>query len=291
MIISDKTAATISPDDIYVLPDRMRKLRPEKVDELVESIGAQGQMQPIVVCPREGGGYWLIAGWHRLEAVKRLGWPSIRATIVEGIAAEQAELMEIDENLIRADLLPPEEAAHHVRRKQLYLKLYPETKRGGAPGKAGGGKKKREEAQSEPLRSYTKKAASEIGKSNASVKRAVARGEKIPNVGELVGTSLASGEELDALAGLPAPVQRDLITRAVAGERSPPGTSPRSSGARSGSASLPLRRLPQARRSAQSSTASSMSIARGNSCSGAKAAPTALPTTITHAWTSMRSRR
>jgi hypothetical protein len=99
------------------------------------------------------------------------------------------------------------------------VKLHPETKKGGAPGKAGGGKKKREEAQIEPLRSYTSKTAAEIGKSNATVKRAVHRGEKIANVADLAGTSLDKGEELDALAKLPEPAQRDLIQRAQAGER------------------------------------------------------------------------
>jgi hypothetical protein len=53
-------------------------------------------------------------------------------------------LREIDENLIRANLSPAEEAAHNERRQELYEKRHPETvsvrKRGG-PGR---GKKKNE---------------------------------------------------------------------------------------------------------------------------------------------------
>jgi hypothetical protein len=46
--------------------------------------------------------------------------------------ADQALLAEIDENLVRADLTPSERAAHHAKRKQLYLKLHPETQKGKA---------------------------------------------------------------------------------------------------------------------------------------------------------------
>src|SRR5262245_23404117 len=120
----DSTTAVIGIGAVNVPRDRMRKLRPEKVAELVESIGAQGQLQPVVVCPHGGERYTLLAGWHRLEAIRSIGWPTIRATIVIGVAAEQAELMEIDENLCRADLTPAEEAAYHARRKQIYLKLH-----------------------------------------------------------------------------------------------------------------------------------------------------------------------
>jgi hypothetical protein len=42
--------------------------------------------------------------------------------------------------LVRANLSPAEEVAHCAARKPLHEKLHPETKHGGAPGKAGGGK-------------------------------------------------------------------------------------------------------------------------------------------------------
>jgi hypothetical protein len=50
--------------------------------------------------------------------------------------ADQAELAEIDENLIRADLTPAEEAIHIGRRKAIYEKLHPETVHG-AVGRRG----------------------------------------------------------------------------------------------------------------------------------------------------------
>jgi ParB family transcriptional regulator, chromosome partitioning protein len=49
-----------------------------------------------------------VAGLHRLKAARNPQWESIPTTIFDGMDADQAELAEIDENLIRADLLPIE---------------------------------------------------------------------------------------------------------------------------------------------------------------------------------------
>jgi ParB family transcriptional regulator, chromosome partitioning protein len=79
-------------DDITVPPDRMRQLRSEKVDEFAESIAARGQLQPIIVRPRGDTDYLLLVGWHRLEAVRKLGHEAIECRVVEGLNADQALL-------------------------------------------------------------------------------------------------------------------------------------------------------------------------------------------------------
>jgi ParB/RepB/Spo0J family partition protein len=78
-------------------------------------MGDQGQLQPIVVRPRKDGGYWLVAGLHRFEAAKKLKWKEINCTIFDGMAADEADLAEIDENLIRAELSPAERALPRPR--------------------------------------------------------------------------------------------------------------------------------------------------------------------------------
>src|SRR5215472_8877692 len=95
---SPKTRMTIDLGGIYVL-QRLRALRPEVVAELATSMQDQGQLAPIIVRPREGGGYWLVVGLHRLEAAKKLEWMGIQAVVLEHVEADQAELAEIDENL------------------------------------------------------------------------------------------------------------------------------------------------------------------------------------------------
>jgi ParB/RepB/Spo0J family partition protein len=105
--------------EINVRPGRLRALRPQVIDELATSMRERGQLQPIVVSPRPDTGYWLIAGWHRLEAARKLKWPSMSAMIVDIADAAAAELIEIDENLVRAELSPAERAQHTARRKEV----------------------------------------------------------------------------------------------------------------------------------------------------------------------------
>jgi len=86
---------TISIDEIMVKSGR-RPINQEKVKELSESIGTIGLINPITITTNTE----LIAGEHRLEAVKLLGWKDIEAIILDVIGL-RAELAEIDENLIR----------------------------------------------------------------------------------------------------------------------------------------------------------------------------------------------
>ena len=76
-----------------------REALPDAVRELADSISAVGLLNPITV-DRD---YTLIAGLHRLEAAKLLGWAEIECNVssLEGL---QAELAEIDENFVRAEI-------------------------------------------------------------------------------------------------------------------------------------------------------------------------------------------
>jgi ParB family chromosome partitioning protein len=121
---------TIALSGIAVAKRRLRALREEAVNALVQSMAVQGQLQPIVVRRDDGGGYRLVVGLHRFEAAKKLKWEKINCTVFDDMDADQAELAEIDENLIRADLTLAEEAVHIGRRKELYEKVHPETMHG-----------------------------------------------------------------------------------------------------------------------------------------------------------------
>ena len=96
---------------------RKRKLDESKVRTIADSFAAIGQLQPITVV-RDDGMYRLVAGLHRLEAAKRIGWQTIEATIFDGDEVE-IELAEIDENLMRNDLTVLEQGEHLVRRQEL----------------------------------------------------------------------------------------------------------------------------------------------------------------------------
>jgi len=93
---------------------RKRKLNEDKVKELAESLNLLGQLEPITITKDNV----LIAGWHRLEAAKLLGWDEIKAELFDGNEIE-CELAEIDENLMRNDLTILEQGEHLARRQEL----------------------------------------------------------------------------------------------------------------------------------------------------------------------------
>jgi len=115
----------VSIDRIQVNSGR-REAQPDAVRELADSISAVGLLNPITV-DRD---HTLIAGLHRLEAAKLLGWTEIECNVssLEGL---QAELAEIDENFVRTDLEVMEFGKLLLRRKEIYEILHPQAKNGG----------------------------------------------------------------------------------------------------------------------------------------------------------------
>jgi N6-adenosine-specific RNA methylase IME4 len=191
---------------------RMRRLQPELVNSLVESMGRQGQLQPIIVRPSDRGGCELVTGIHRFKAARELGWKTIHCQIVHGLDADMAQLVEIDENLVRGELGPADQAVHLAKRKEIYERLCPEARHGGD---------RRSSAQNAQLKvpSFAEDTATKTGKHRATVDRAIARAKAIPQIEKVAGSSLDQGVELDALAKLPQADQHRLIERAAAGEK------------------------------------------------------------------------
>lgn len=103
--------------DNIIVNNRKRKLNKDKVKELSESFKLLGQLEPITITSQNGQ-YVLLAGWHRLEAAKLLGWDKIDAQLFEGNELE-CELVEIDENLMHNDLTVLEQGEHLARRREL----------------------------------------------------------------------------------------------------------------------------------------------------------------------------
>ena len=107
--------------EIKINPER-RKADPAHIKELSKSIADVGLLNPITV----NEDHTLIAGLHRLEAAKLLGWTEIECTMC-GIDSIRAELAEIDENVVRRNLTNTELNDLLARRKKLYETLHPET--------------------------------------------------------------------------------------------------------------------------------------------------------------------
>ena len=91
-------------------PNQTRTIFDEgKLQELANSIAANGVVQPVVVREVGGGRYQLIMGERRWRASQMAGKATIPA-IVRQVSDEQAMEMTIIENLQRADLNPMEQA-------------------------------------------------------------------------------------------------------------------------------------------------------------------------------------
>lgn len=84
-------------------------MRPETLEDLANSIRAQGVVQPIVVRPIAAGQYEIIAGERRWRAAQMAGLTDIPA-VVRKVADQAAIAMALIENIQREDLNPLEEA-------------------------------------------------------------------------------------------------------------------------------------------------------------------------------------
>lgn len=178
--------------------DRHRATIPARVEVLKASIAELGLRTPITVSAHRDGDEWafrLVAGAHRMEAVRQLGEDYIDATVMEG-SEEDAELWEIDENFARAELTDAQRADHHARREQILVRKGEVA----ALAEAAGRPKK-----SDNLSKYSAKAAVDLGVDERTVRRDLARGKKIaPEVlAEVAGTDLDKGVVLDELARVP----------------------------------------------------------------------------------------
>ena len=76
---------------------------------LMDSIERHGIAEPMIVRPREGGTYEIIAGHRRDYCAKAVGLKT-RPVIVREYTDEQADILAVDYNINREDLLPSEKA-------------------------------------------------------------------------------------------------------------------------------------------------------------------------------------
>lgn len=98
-------------EDVYPSPEQPRRHFGEaELDELAASIRVHGVIMPLVVRPRHGGGYLLIAGERRWRAAPRAGLMQV-PVVIQDVDTREAFERALVENLQRADLNPIEEAA------------------------------------------------------------------------------------------------------------------------------------------------------------------------------------
>ena len=205
----------VVPIDQIIVADGRGPLDEHKVAELMDSIQRLGLLQPILLVARqaetEEKQLHLVGGHHRFEAAKRLGLGTIQCTILECDEVLCVKLAEIDENLVRCSLTPAEHAILTQRRADIVLEL----------DKLDGTLPQTATASTQALRrASVRDQARQTGQTKDKVQRSRKRSGILGSLlSKIVGTSLDSGTELDALAKLSKHEQENLANRAASGEQ------------------------------------------------------------------------
>ena len=190
-----------------------REVDPEGVQELVDSISKVGLLNPITI-DRE---HTLIAGLHRLEAAKLLGWTEIECNVssLEGLLAELAE---VDENVVRKGLSAVEYSDLLLRRKEIYEALHPETKNGGDQKSE---KIRTSKCRSDSMKSFVQDTAEKLGVGRRTVERQIQTAKNLTSEAKDIirdnGTKITKKDALK-LSRLEPERQKEAASQLAAGE-------------------------------------------------------------------------
>ena len=223
-----------TPIDMIEVENRLRSVDEAAVDHIAESMAARGQIYPIQIRTIEPGRFRLIAGAHRIAAARKLGWTHIEAFLVDDLEEEEISLLEIDENLCRAELNPIDKAHFFATRKEIYQRLYPETRHGGDRksleyrDNINGPQwpldpNSRDLPKNRPL-SFAEDTAASTPWSPRTIKRYTRIGERLdPDLRKaLSGTPVGRRlKDLERIADMDADKQQDLLQRIQNAERQP----------------------------------------------------------------------
>lgn len=190
-----------------------READQEAVQELVDSISRVGLLNPITVDQE----YMLIAGLHRLEAAKLLGWSEIECTVssLEGLLAELAE---VDENVVRKGLSAVEYSDLLLRRKEIYEMLHPEIKHGGDRKSE---KIKIAKCNLDPAKPFIQDTAEKLGVHPTTVARQIQTAKNLTDEAKDIirdtGTKITKKDALK-LSRLAPEQQKEAASRLAAGD-------------------------------------------------------------------------
>ena len=203
------------PLEFIVPASYARPLSETAVEALMDSIERIGLLQPILVVASKitrgvlCDGWRIVAGHHRVEAHRRLGRTHIEAIVIDAAQHIETELIEIDENLCRAELTPAQRAVAIKRRREIWEALHPNTGTNCPSIQSGPG---------QPAQ-FAAETAAVSGESKRDINRHLSRAEALgDDLAQVAGTSLDKGVELDALKALPVAERQALIAKARNGE-------------------------------------------------------------------------
>lgn len=202
--------------EIKIGPGR-REVALDKVKELAKSIEQIGLLNPITI----SNDHTLIAGGHRLEAAKQLGWTEIECTVSD-LSGLLAELAEIDENFVRNNLSTIEYGNLLLRRKEIYEILHPETKATYNGGPYKGNQHDEVTRKMRPTsKAFSQDMAEKLGVSKSTIEREIQTAKNLtPETKQIIKNSNSDISKTNALklSRLEPKQQEQAATQLVTGE-------------------------------------------------------------------------
>ena len=117
------TQKAVAVTAIRLPPQQPRRyFDPDKLEQLVLSIKEHGILEPLLVRPRPGGEYELVAGERRYRAAQKLGIAEV-PVVIRKLTDEEALALSLIENLHREDLNPVEETEGILQLLSLKLNM------------------------------------------------------------------------------------------------------------------------------------------------------------------------
>lgn len=192
------------------IKDRLREVNADHVAVIASTIEAVGLQHPIIVT-REGVGFRLVAGAHRVEAFKLLGHDHIPAQVVAVQAGDLDAFleMEIVENVARHDLTALDRAIHLGNLEDI-------AKRRGLKGGRGGDRKSLNVRDNDQVKSFhfddDQAARMQVSRRTIQSYLAIYRGLTAASQQRLKGSAFADNfVELRTLASLPEADQPAIV--------------------------------------------------------------------------------
>ena len=183
--------------DLHPFKDHPFKvLDDEAMQKTVESVAQFGVLAPLVVRPREEGGYEIISGHRRQHAAELAGLKTL-PVIVRNMDDDQAVIQMVDSNLQRESILPSERAFAYKMKLEAI--------------KNQGARSDLTSAQLGPKLTAAEKVALDSDDSKSQVKRFIRLTNLIPELLELVDQKKISFNPAVELSYLADSEQRDFF--------------------------------------------------------------------------------
>lgn len=209
------------PLEAIAVRDRLRAVDEDHVAHIAASIAQIGQQTPIHLAPPGADGkYLLLAGAHRLEALRQLGQDTALALIVNADALDE-RLIEIDENLMRRELSELDRAVFLAERKAIYEQRHPEAQHGRGRSRKGADRSGNKVIMNDHLPhgvpGFHRDAAKKLGLAASYIRKLLARARIEPDLRTRLAASrwAEHGPTLDALARYEDPKTRRALVAAL----------------------------------------------------------------------------